>query len=121
MDTAVNILIVIAGITGSIMVLALFFTALSRLKSYLRHDIVVPKSSFIDVGTRVTLHMRDGRKLKELRFVGFTRQIDYNNDMPHELSKLMVFDTETGSRMYVPPVKISEIEQHNPPPAGLSG
>lgn len=121
MDSAYGALAIIAAITGAIILLTVFFTVWGRVKHRLRHDIVVPKSSFIDVGTRVTLHMRDGRKLKELRFVGYTRQVDYDSDMPHELSKLLVFDTETGSRMYVPPARISEVEQLNPPAARVGG
>ena len=111
MESSIPILIAIAAITGAIIVLAVFFTLLGRVKDRLRHDITVPKSSFMEAGARVTVRMRDGTRLENARFVGFTRNIPYESEMPHELSKMMVFETEDGKRVYILPNKVSQLEQ----------
>jgi hypothetical protein len=112
MDTFYQIFGFVAALCAGIIILAVFFTALSYFKRVVRGPGVVTVSGFIRDGKLVCVQLTGGRALQRVRFIGFSEQSSAKGGaIPYQLSSMAVFETEQGARILVRAESIRMIEE----------
>jgi hypothetical protein len=93
------------------MSLTLFFTVLGFLKRTIGGTSVLPGAGFVRSGKLVRVHLRDGHVTPKIRFIGFGDSNTKNAAIPHQLSSMMVFETEAGARLMIRADSIKIVEE----------
>ena len=112
MDTFYQVFGFVTALCAGVIILAVFFTALSYFKRAVRGPGVVAVRGFVREGKRVSVHLAAGRTLLRVQFVGFTDQSSAKGGaIPSQLSSMAVFETEQGARILVRADSIRMIEE----------
>lgn len=112
MDTFYHVFGFVAALCAGIIILAVFFTALSYFKRVVRGPGVVTVSGFIRDGKWVSVQLTGGRALQRVRFIGFSEQNSAKGGaIPYQLSSMAVFETEQEARILVRADSIRMIEE----------
>jgi len=112
MDTFYKAFGIITAFCAGIIILAVFFTALSYLKRIVQGPGVNTVSGFIREGKRVCVHLTGGRALQRVRFIGFSEPGSVKGGaIPYHLSSMVVFETEQEARILVRADSIRMIEE----------
>lgn len=111
MDNFYEVFGFVAAICLGIMSLTLFYTVIGFLKRTLQGTSVLSGSGFVRSGKIVRVHLRDGHVTSKVRFIGFSDSSTKNVAIPHQLSSMMVFETEAGARLMIRADSIKMIEE----------
>lgn len=111
MDTFIQTFGFVAALCAGVILLALFFTGLGYFKRAIRESGVVTVSGFVRDGKLVKVFLRDGHVTPKVRFIGFTESGSKNLAIPHPLSCMAVFESESGARLLIRPDSIKMIEE----------
>ena len=101
----------VIALCAGIIILTLFFTAIGYFKRVTRGFNVIKMKGFIKNDKLINVHLRNGKILTEVCFVGFTDQSSTNTAIPHQLSKMVVLETVKGVRMYIKSDSVQMFEE----------
>lgn len=112
MDTFYQVFGFVAAFCAGIIILAVFFTALSYFKRAVHGPGLAIVRGFIRENKWVSVHLTGTRALQRVRFIGFSEQSSAKDGaIPYQLSSMAVFETEEGSRILVRADSIRVIEE----------
>ena len=112
MDTFYQTFGWVAALCSGIIILAVFFTALSYFRRVVSGPGVIAVKGFIRDGKWVCVQLTGGRALERVRFVGFAGQAAAKGGgIPYQLQGMAVFETAQGSRILVRADSIRLIEE----------
>jgi hypothetical protein len=89
-----------AAIVGAIIVLSLFYLAVSWLSGGEKPDAIGVRG-VLSKDTLVTVHVSGRKPFERVRFVGFTDSLSKKTHLPFELSGLVIFEDERKTRFLV--------------------
>ena len=101
----------IAAICAGIIILTVFFTAVSYFKRTTRGFDVVKMKGFVKDGRLVNVHLSSGKIYDGVRFVGFTDQRSAKGGVPYQLSSMVVCETTKGARLLIRADAVRIIEE----------
>jgi len=93
----VGVLCVVLGV----MVLAIFFTVLSRINSGGAKPETMSIRGVLKKNTWATVHMAGSETFDRVRFVGFTNTESIKTHLPYELNGMVILEDEDGRRFMV--------------------
>ena len=111
METFQQVFGFVAAICAGIVILALFFTVLSRFNGAARGFSVVKWKGFIKDGKLVNVHVDDGKSFERLRFIGFTDQTASGRGFSYQLAGMVVLETAAGARVFIKADSVRMIEE----------
>ena len=101
----------VAALCAGVIILAVFFTSLGYFKRAIHKSGIVAVSDFVRKDKRVSVQLRSGRTLPNVRFLGFTESSSANGAIPHQLSCMAVFESEDSRRIMIRADSIALIEE----------
>ena len=101
----------VAAICAGIIILTVFFTAISYFKRATRGFDVVKLKGFIKDGKRVNVYLSGGKSVLGVRLVGFTDQSAGKGGVSYQLSHMVVLETAKGARVLVRSDAVRMIEE----------
>ena len=85
-------------LTGTIMVLTLFFRGLSRISSSFVQPRKLAVLGILAPGDMVTVHLQQRRVLRRVRFLGTVDTNPQDTGFPYELHRLIILEDEQATR-----------------------
>jgi len=93
----VGVLCIVLGI----MMLAIFFTVLSRISNAGAKPETMSVRGVLKKGTWTKVYMAGGETFERVRFVGFTNTESPKTHLPYELNGMVILEDESGCRFMV--------------------
>jgi hypothetical protein len=90
----------IAAIVAGIVVLAVFFSLLSRLGSGAQPEAISIRG-VLPAGALADVQMASGKNFEQVRFVGFTSSESIKSNLPYELNGMVILENGQGERILV--------------------
>ena len=116
MEGFINWISVVGAICIGVMILAVFFSLLSAIKSRLAPAHYIKIKGFLNDAQLVDVHLTRGKLIQNVRFVGFTDPNSLKGgDVPYQLKNMIVFETEDKRRLMLRGdlIKIIESREQN--------
>lgn len=102
----------VAALCAGVIVLAVFFVALNRLRRAFGEPAVIKMRGFLKDAKHVNIHLAGGRVLEAMTFVGFTDPNSLKGGrIPYQLSNMVVLENTNGNRVLVRADMIKMIEE----------
>jgi len=111
METFYQVFGFVAAICIGIIVLSVFFTGVGYFKRKTQGFDIVKMKGFIKDGRLVNIHLSNGMNYRGVRFIGFSDQSSAKGGVPHQLSQMVVCETEKGARVLFRPEAVRIIEE----------
>ena len=111
MDVFYQVFGFVAAVCLGIMILTGFFTAISHYKRSKRGFEVISQKGFVQDGKRLNVHLRSGKSLQGLGFVGFTDQSSGQSGVPFPFLGMIVLETTLGSRVLLRADSVMMLEE----------
>jgi hypothetical protein len=85
----------------AVMVLAVFFTVLSRLGNRGAKPETMAVRGVLKKDTWAAVHMSDAETFERVRFIGFTNAESLKTHLPYDLNGTVILENEEGRRFLV--------------------
>lgn len=111
MDVFYQVFGFVAAVCLGIMILTGFFTAISFFKRTKRGFNVLPQKGFVRDGKQIHVHLRSGKSLQGMGFVGFIDQSSGNSGVPFPFLGMLVLVNTQGSRVLIRADSVMMLEE----------
>lgn len=118
MESFYNTLGVIVAICIGVMILALFFTILSAIKSRFSKPSIIKVEGFLNKSKKVNLHLNRGHVLKDVKFIGMVDQEQVKNNLPYHFIGMIIIEDSGGKRSMIKSETVRMIEEVEPVVSG---
>lgn len=89
----------VLALSIGVMILTVFFHLLAAVKRFFSSDNSIKIKGFLDKDARVTLLMKRGETLENVRFIGFTDVTHSKGNLPYQLRNMAIVESLSGERI----------------------
>lgn len=94
-----------------VMILAVFFNVLAAVKGTISPARKIKIKGFLKDRDRVTLELKRGDALEDVRFIGFLDHTSVKGGLPHQLANMLIVETRSGERILLRAEDVRSIRQ----------